>query len=540
MTNGKRLHISPLNAELLPIILPGPLLEKASNISFHSIQTFPEKGYGYAELPEVDADKLKRKLNGSTVKGAKMRVEEARPKRVPEEKTAQEDEIPELKERKEKRKKVKGEGVIPGHELHDRKVKRGWTEPSSESKHSKLSKIKGQKDKADKKSKSKASFLTGEAECLFKAKLPPNVATTGSTKDGKIKKRKRGEAEREAVVHEFANTTKHASFLRDESDAGGKKPATEYVEGQGWVDEDGNIVEEGPKRRRSKVKAGYKGRQETEQPEKPRSRRSSRLEVPAIQLATSQTRRVQPTVAEADETSSSGTSSSEDESEEVDPIPAPPAQRKSPIPRQRKVTKATSKKGLQHSENEGDRFNRLSITRSCATPPASEGSPPTSAPITNEVHPLNILFKKPDTAASHTAKKPDLEVTTTFSFFEPDAEEGDSQTLLVPQTPFTQQDIRQRRQRSAAPTPDTAAPGKTFGAVWEGTDDGSGSDEDIEDHTKSKSKDTPATPDVKVEKPESEFRKWFYDNRGDNNRSQKRGARQAGKKKRQEDNKARR
>lgn len=36
----------------------------ASTISYHTIDIFPEKNYGYIELPEIEADKLRRKLNG--------------------------------------------------------------------------------------------------------------------------------------------------------------------------------------------------------------------------------------------------------------------------------------------------------------------------------------------------------------------------------------------------------------------------------------------------------------------------------------------
>lgn len=532
MTHNKRLHISPLNRQLLHVILPGPLLGKASNVSFHTIETFPEKDYGYIDLPEAEADKLKRKLNESTLRGSKMRVGEARPKRGPKAKEAQEAVGLDAEVPKQRKRKAKEEGVIPGHELHDRKVKRGWTEPSGELKPSRR-----HKDKGDRKSKSKPSSLTGEAECLFKASLPPNVATSGDPKVGKIKKRKREESSLDVVVHEFSNTTKHASFLRDESGAKGKKSASEFVEGKGWVDEDGNIVEDGPKGRRSKAKPIEESKLGAKEGGEPRSRRSSRLEVPSVQVTGIKTRRASTVVAD-DETSSSGTSSSEDESVTDQSESSPPAQRKSSTPRQKKG-KVASKRGLGHGEVEVDRIERLSITRSSATPPATQEPASTSAPATKGVHPLEALFKRPKSAASHTPKKPNLEVTTSFSFFDPDVEEGGSQGLLMPQTPFTQQDIRQRRQRSAAPTPDTAAPGKTFGDVWEGTSDINEDDDDMEEHTTPVSKVNSATTSINEEKPESDFSKWFWEHRGENNRAWKRRRREAAKEKRQKDNRER-
>ncbi|KAL2056527.1 hypothetical protein ABVK25_002921 [Lepraria finkii] len=117
----------------------------------------------------------------------------------------------------------------------------------------------------------------------------------------------------------------------------------------------------------------------------------------------------------------------------------------------------------------------------------------------------------------------------------------------MPQTPFTQQDIRQRRQRSAAPTPDTAAPGKTFGDIWEGTSDVSDDEDDMEvdDTPKGKvKKGAPevkkGAPEVKEEQQESEFSKWFWEHRGETNRAWKRRRRETAKDKRQKDNKERR
>lgn len=534
MPSGKRLHISPLNAQLLPSVLSAPLSEKASNISFHTIQTFPEKDYGYVDLPNIEAEKLKKKLNGSTLKGLKMRVEEARPKKQKKGEQTQDegaDGAGKVGKKSKKQERAKEEGLISGHELQGRKVKRGWTEPSTDAKPSKR-----RKDRAEKMASIKAPSATGNTECLFKMKLPPNASTSVDTKDGKTKKRKRGESTRNVVVHEFANNTKHAGFLRDQSGAKGKKSASEYVEGKGWVDEDGNVVEAEPKRRKSKTKPDPNPEPAPKDVKKPRSRRSSRLEAPAAEVV--KTGKLDAPIADVDDqTSSSGTSSSDIASD------SDSTERSLPPGKAQGSRKTKQNRGLGISGDDGievDRVERLSITRSSATEEPSQEPAPTSAPTANEVHPLEALFKRPQTAASHTPKKPNLEVSTSFSFFDPDVDEGGSQSLRVPQTPFTQQDLRQRRQRSAAPTPDTAAPGKTFGNLWEGTSDISGGEDDMEASTVSGNKDKSATPDIKEEKPESDFSKWFWEHRGENNRAWKRRRREAAKEKRQKENKERR
>ena len=543
MTARKRLYISPLSAQLLPIILPPSLLQQASNISYHTIQTFPEKNYGYVDLPEIEADKLKKKLNASVLKGLKMRVEQARhEKNIGESSNGLpiDSESNSGDTSRKGKSKTKEEGVIPGYELPtNRKVKRGWTESASDD----VKSTKRRKDKEDKKAKSKTTSLTGESECLFKTTLPPNVSQAGDSKSGKGKKRKRDTSNREAVVHEFASTTKHGSFLRDEAGTDSKKSASEYIEGKGWVDEDGKIIEAKPTKRQTRSMA--EGTNEEMMNSKPRrSRRSSKLEMPAVEVTPPRSKVLKGKAID-DETSSSGTSSnSESESrsasEAKSPENSPPASKSTRASTRR--TKAKSN-GLgisasRDGEVEVDRVERLSITRSSATPPPAQESHPTSAPSASEIHPLEALFKRPNNAASHTPRKPNLEVSTSFNLLDPGVDGGENQTLGIPQTPFTQQDIRQRRQRSAAPTPDTAAPGKTFGDMWAGTSDISDEDDEQEDATAGKVED--ASTGSKEEKPESEFSKWFWEHRGETNRAWKRRRREAAKEKRQKDNKERR
>ena len=534
MTERKRLHITPLNPQLLPVVLPPPVLQQSSNISFHTIQTFPDKNYGYVDLPELEAAKLRKKLHGSLLKGFKMRVEEARPKKESgEDRESKEHglETSETRSKRGKTAKAREEGVIPGHALHDRKVKRGWTEPaSSEAKTSKR-----RKDKPEKNSKPKASSLTGNAECLFKTMLPPNKLPSDNAR---IKKRKRGESSRQIVVHEFTNTTKHANFLRDDSDTTSKKRTSAYVEGKGWVDEDGNLVEEEPKSRRTKSKQDGNDDSQPERPTKTPSRRSSRLDPPSESITPRKTRsaKSEPAVLD-DETSSSGTSSSsgsDNDDTVVENAPSPPKES-----RTRSGTQKGKGTGIAMNEIDGvevGSVERLSITRSSASPPPAQNLGPTSTPATGEIHPLEALFKRP---ASRTPKKPALEVSTSFNFLDPDADENGSQGLLIPQTPYTQQDIRQRRQRSAAPTPDTAAPGKTFGDLWEGNSDISADDEDMEVEGAPKDETDEASAKKKKDQPQSEFQKRFWEQRGETNREWKRKRREATKAKRHNANKER-
>ena len=537
MTERKRLHITPLNPQLLPLVLPPPILQQSSNISFHIIQTFPDKNYGYVDLPELEAAKLRKKLHGSLLKGFKMRVEEARPKKEFGE--VKESEEPGLNtsetiDTRSKTTKAREEGVIHGHELHDRKVKRGWTEPaSSEAKSSKR-----RKDKPDKKSKPKASSLTGNAECLFKTMLPPNKIPSDNAR---IKKRKRGESNRQVIVHEFANTTKHANFLRDDSDTTSKKRTSEYVEGKGWVDEDGNVVEAGPKGRRTKSKRDGNNDPQLEKPTKAPSRRSSRLDPPSVLITApkSHSAKSEPAVLN-DETSSSGTSSSsgsDNDDRVLESAPPPPSESKGRSEKQKRKSSGVATTGA-HGVEVGS-VERLSITRSSASPPPARKLDRTSTPVSKGIHPLEALFKRPNKAASRTQKKPALEVSTSFNFLDPEADENGSQGVPIPQTPYTQQDIRQRRQRSAAPTPDTAAPGKTFGDFWEGNSDISAGDEDMEIEGASKAESDEATAKKKRDHPQSEFQKRFWEQRGETNRVWKRKRREAIKEKRHNANKER-
>jgi len=538
MTERRRLHISPFSPELLPTILPSPILKTATNISYHTLQTFPEKHYGYVELPLIEADKIKKKLNRSILKGSKMHIEAARPekasKRTREDEVADESGI--IAKKAKKSKPQREEGVLPGYEIPiNRKIKRGWTEAlSKDSKNAKM-----RKDKSDKKAKPKKSSFTDKPECLFKTTLPPTATKLEgiSTAGDRAKKKIRGDSDRAVVVHEFENTTKHASFLRNDRSKAGNPSTSRFVDDIGWVDEDGNVVEALPQTRRAKAKVDKNNTTPGDNTEarKTGNTKSDGLAAPKTP------------VIEDDETSSSGTTSSESDNEVSSEANSPAA---SPIPEEdseadHKDTEMAS--GSAGDDKHGaltDQAQSLSITRSSATPPPSNPQTSSYENQEQEVHPLEALFKRPTNTSSQTPKKPNLEVRTSFSFFDPnDHDGGNGNTKLVaPQTPFTQQDIRQRRQRSAAPTPDTAAPGKTFNFAFEDAEEDGSDEEDVE----AREGDTPLTGNkageldgAKGEKAESEFSKWFWEHRGETNRAWKKRKREAAKEKRQKENKER-
>lgn len=556
MQERKRLHISPFNPDLLPIVLPQSLLQHATNISFHAIQTSTEKNYGYVDLPAMDAEKLKKKLNGSILRGSKMRVEDARPEKAKKatkmdgagnEKPIDDGSVQERSKRG-KRKAEKLDGVISGVELPDgRKVRRGWTEPAPSTTDSKAFKSKLKKRDTKSKSKSKPSSFTTESECLFKTKLPPNFATNDTT----AKKRKRDQPRREIIIHEYANTKKHATFLRDNQGSAGVRLTSEFVEGTGWIDQDGNVLEEDPVQRRTRSGSIRNSNLRTSTGEENTRSEAVRgsSEIPSIHVfSVGKTNEAEHS---EDETSSSGTSSSsasDDEGNELVQIPKGEigAHPESSVDA---AESEDSDRNTVEQQARGMSINGNSPTTKAPGLVPRDPSPEPDASV-GEIHPLEALFKKPKVAASGTPRKPSLAVSTSFNFFEPDAEEGNDNSHLMPHTPFTQQDFRQRRQRSAAPTPDTAAPGRTFENVWETrSESDNGDDDDDQDDDDDENEDDDSAQKAvngndhsegkegSGEKPESDFSQWFWEHRGETNRAWKRRRREAAKEKRQTVNK---
>ncbi|RAL63255.1 hypothetical protein DID88_004332 [Monilinia fructigena] len=242
-----RLHITPLNPNLLTTIIPPSILPNAKNVSYHTIETFPDKAYGFVDLPSMDAEKLKRKLHGSILKGSKIRIETARPAKDLSPVEEPEEAPKRQRERKDPSKKRKrGEETIPAAVIGNRKVKRGWTTTAAD-----INKAK--RESKEIKNVVKSKYTTNE-ECLFKTILPPNVAAHTKATSGE-KSSRRSKKGRGTIVHEFAKSTKYATFLRSSGEGQSGKTAVEFVDGKGWVDEDGNVVEEVVKRVRKNQEA---------------------------------------------------------------------------------------------------------------------------------------------------------------------------------------------------------------------------------------------------------------------------------------------
>lgn len=537
----KRLHITPLNSDSLPIVLSGDLAQRASHITFHTIQSSRESNYGYVELPLMDADKLKKKLNGSILKGAKMRVEDARPEKPrlkSGEDTATEDADPLREVKRQGKERANNiEGVVVGFELPEgRKVRRGWTDPTVTSKGSKIS-TKTEQRRSNKVNPKASKFSNGP-ECLFKTRLPPNaVGHTKSPTEAKLRKRKRGLSARDVVIHEFSHTKRHASFLRDTKSVSDDKGTYESLEGKDLVIENSTLIDVDPKQRSQRQSLVVReNRKESENPNNDASQEiDPNLKSPIIQLNIAQPQTI-------DETSSSGASSSSDsndntESEIRTRRVSPTVVPQTMIQDSRGVSEISS---MENETNNADDVaqqayymsinNRPLANSNRSTAPQETPEQETSEEDSTRIHPLETLFKRPKAAASSTMRKPTLEVSTSFSFFDQDTEETTNASLLLPQTPFTQQDFRERRQRSAAPTPDTAAPGKTFGDVWVGDQD------HIENEDENQDKLSSANRKTGEGVPESDFSKWFWENRGETNRSWKRRRREAAKGKRQRGN----
>lgn len=458
----------------------------------------------------MDAEKVKKRLNGSILKGTKVRIEKARPQKEP----SVEKEEPKPKPERTKRKR----DTITGAEIGDRSVKRGWTEPGSQ----------------DKK-KIKSKYTTG-AECLFKTVLPPNVA---ASTDGKADKKQR----KETVVHEFSKTTKYATFLRGNAVVG-KKGVAEFVEGKGWVDEEGNVVEE-VKKSKKKPKVEVKAVVE-DKSEDSSSEDESEVESNVTSL------KVPLKPAQEDE-SSDGSSSDEEATPVASSkaISTPEADSDTSTSGSSEESDSDSESSSDSSEDEPSPSPISSLPISRPQSSSASGPPPNlsiqippsaTSPITT-IHPLEALYRKSQPTTDATPKP----TAPSFSFFGADDDENTSETDDLPThplTPFTQRDFEYRGLRSAAPTPDTAHANKRF--IWPTeTED----DEDDVAPSSPLSKEGKGKKKEKGEKiakvkdegtaPESDFQKWFYEHRGETTRAWKKRRRVAAKEKRHRENKKR-
>jgi len=532
-----RLHITPFNPSLQNVVIPASILPRARNISFHTIQTLPEKPFGFVDLPTADADKLKKKLHGAVLKGSKMRIETARPESIPE-KTYDED----TPVRKKKSKKRKPEpGVVEGVQLDGRKVKRGWTTTEQEMIEEKRKKAKkekkGEKCKEDKKEKEKRSRVkskyTDEPECLFKTKLPEASSSSRETEeDDSIHKKRKRKSDRDVVVHEFKKTVKYPTFLKSTVTTSAPE-ATTFDDGVGWVNSSGKVVEPVKKRRRPEgIPAPDPPKRQAKPVKKP---------VPAPREEDD----------EDDETSSSGLSSSDESEDEVDDTSNSDSE----------LNVSTTEK----TENMAPPKPPNVATQPLSSPSASKpesARPKSSSSVTNlsitippttpakKVHPLEALYKQPqgpDPASSNVDAQP-------FSFFGNDDMEDEDSTAFnsqAPMTPFTRQEFEFRNVRSAAPTPDTAHPSRSFnfwasqgsaGDAAVGADDEAGGLDHVPEVEEDEDIDMeggPSGPEETSQTPLSDFQRQFWESRGDLNRAWRKRRKAAAKDKRYRENKAR-
>ncbi len=111
-------------------------------------------------------------------------------------------------------------------------------------------------------------------------------------------------------------------------------------------------------------------------------------------------------------------------------------------------------------------------------------------------------------------------------------------TDMPPQTPHTKMDLEWRSMRSAAPTPDTAAIGRTFNFPFAENYNQDEAEPNEDDEVMDDGEHEAALTQAKEESrgEESAFRTWFYEHRGEFNRGWKRRRREERKHKRQSEN----
>ena len=535
MSEYLRLYISPFSKELFPIILGSSVEFSDLCASFHRIETFPERSYGFVDLPVMEASRVKKKLNGTLLKGQKVKVEDARKDSRKDLYTNPDrdevDNVESHRASKQEKKRNKGNELLPGYELPTtRRVRRGWTEPAGGVKEkSANNKVSSSKEKKARK-RSQVSTHSDGPECLFQTKvqstehgLHHGENTTGK-RDGNSK----------TVVHEFEKNVKHPSFVKDDSIPHNRKRTGEFDEEKGWVDEAGTLLEHSKKTRRVERSSRLR------YPEMPSLRKGLHISHGSGQRKTKKGGKAKSKQPDAVAQPARRADKSGSDESETSP-----------------TTPQTPEGGTPPPASAPSDLPSLEVTQS---------SPTATAP-----HPLETLFKKPKppTSDPNSSDKPNLEVKIPFNFFgEDETIEKSMETpglprvrkgrasalpnLSIPVTPYTQRDMQWRSQRSAAPTPDTAAPGKSgFGDMWSRLHDDREDDIEEEDEEENSGDDGPGeeveeegsreqgTADSHGSEGQKEFSKWFWEHRGENNRAWKRRRREAAKEQRQKENRRR-
>lgn len=510
MATSTRLHITPLTRDLLPSVLPASIQPSASAVSFHTLPTFPESSYGYVTLPTMEAEKFRKKMDGSMLKGKKFRVEVARPQKRPTDESADD---PRPVSGKSSKRQKREEGVLGGYELTDRQVKRGWTVSAG----AKKGKRKDEKRKGREERKTKAqpnSKYTDKSECLFRTRVPPNRLSAADADEKQAKKKKKHS--KESVVHEFSKTATHPTFVR--SRAEGASLSATFEEGKGWMDNSGNLKEPVSGRIRSDqfTPGQVPGvKEKGKSPRTPSGEKSESQELKGRSLTSTKGSVSEPEDESDDWTSSSGETSSDDDAESDG---------------NRSSSSEESVSSSSNAESQKSDSSCWNAKPTASTGAGREDRKQSSLDVTGEhpsasVHPLEALYKR--SAPDSTEYKPSSKTDTQFSFFgnsdiESEDEGGKSEG---PYTPFTKRDMEERGLRSGAPTPDTGLPPRCVQL----------NESEDEDNDSYSSTPVPK-PGSAVKREESDFAKWFWENRGDNNRAWKKRRRDAAKEERQREN----
>ncbi|KAK6497420.1 hypothetical protein TWF481_011829 [Arthrobotrys musiformis] len=456
-----RLHITPLTAESAKAIVAAKHLSTAS---FHAIDTFPEKSYGFVTLPRGEAEALRKKYNGTVFRGVKMSVEEARPAREAA-LSPNGDGAGKAKATSPPKKTKKEDGVLPGFEIPEgRQVKRGWT-----------------KDATLKAGKSKGKPSVGTSECLFKTVLPPAIAAemkkSDLAEDKSSKKKAKGRVvKNQVIVKEFKNSTKFPSFLKMSSlPTDSTERSAEFVEGVGWVNDSGEVIEGAPAKRRKlsvqeeppkevEKESDSSSSSEDEDSEDESDSSADEAEAPLTKSKSLATSSSASNSSDSEDDSESGnesesaSDSAEVSSEKASPsstsVDETPVEASEPSP-----SESTSN---QDSSSGSESEPEVALEKAQKTKPAPASEPTVKQPSSNFANLTNIF--KPKLSL-------DTEATSQFKFFGADLDESDEQedeggseaeddqpsfgrfndSILY--TPITPQG---ERYRSGAPTPDTA------------------------------------------------------------------------------------
>jgi hypothetical protein len=512
-----RLHIAPLTAETAASILPAGT--DLGTISYHATPTFPENAYGFVDLPTAAAEKLKKKLHGAIFRGVKVRVEEARPEEWKERLAKEQETKEERRERKEQKKRKREDGVLEGMLLDPaRRIARGWVDKEKKERKEKTE----AKDKDGKKKEKKEKKKVDRSECLFKAAIPANKVDLIKEKPKKEKKSKEEKALEKAakkdkktrkVIREFENLEKFPAFLKSSQLDDTRGPSDfvgEFVDGVGWVDGKGNVVEEPPKKKHKKDKKKEQADKEVTKVPKEATPEPEVSETPKVvdfdedsapapdamdidDAASVSSEEVFFDVPEVSAQDTPVVGAEQDESDkdsEADKAKekVTEAKQTTPVPVEEKEASSESEpesetEAEDSSEDEesaeeveaaedkvfASQQDDSSDSGSSddedededeAEPKASPSKEkPTLAPIVTEVHPLEALYK-PSTADTTESSTTAATGTFKFGFSSGGGNDSEDEDDGIAQTRTPSRDPG--RYRSSAPTPDTAIGTKRF------------------------------------------------------------------------------